>query len=71
VNAEDIRGKMRERGIVMLDEHRAAMAACNLLITMDHVLGLDWRRETLNQGDEGDELNAAWDELVEAVEGGA
>jgi hypothetical protein len=68
VNAEEIRRKMREKGIVMLDEHRAAMAACNFILTMDRVFGSDWRQR-LGKFD-GDELNAAWDELVEAVEGG-
>ena len=43
-------------------------AAKELVATMDYVLGEDWRDETLNVGDEGDELNAAWDQLIEALE---
>lgn len=50
-------------------DHHVAEAAVHVLTMMDHTLGPAWRETTLNQDEDGDVLNAAWDQLVNAVEG--
>mgnify|MGYP007066250602 CR=1 FL=1 len=51
----------RERVVPIAD------AAAGLIEAMDHVLGTQWRDVTLGM-DDGDEVNAAWDRLVAALE---
>lgn len=55
---------------LLVDLARQADAGRQLIQASDDVLGREWRHSTLNQGDAGDALNAAWDRLVAAVEGG-
>jgi len=47
---------------------RIAKAARALVSALDRALP-DWRQETLQQQRDGDEVNAAWDELVGAIDG--
>src|SRR6476659_8117792 len=47
---------------------RIAKAARALISTLDHALPT-WRQETLGQRQDGDEVNAAWDDLVVAIDG--
>lgn len=44
-----------------------ARAGAGLLAACDAVLGPTWRTETLGAGEDGDDLNVAWDELDAAV----
>ena len=44
-------------------------AANELVAAMDYTIGPSWRAETLNQGEDGDEVNQAWDHLMAALEG--
>ncbi len=45
-----------------------AKAARDLVAALDYVVP-DWRGETLQKGRDGDEVNEAWDALIEALEG--
>lgn len=61
---------MRARATYLhLRDRRIAEAARNLIKAMD-LAEPRWRETTLNAGENGDGVNAAWDALVEAVEGG-
>jgi hypothetical protein len=54
--------------LVLARAWEIAAAARNLLKALDHTVP-DWREKTIGVGENGDEVNEAWDALVQAAEG--